>query len=371
MDESTDSRRVLHTEVLRARDPVADAELIGRAVALLRAGQLVAFPTETVYGLGADATSPRAVARIFAAKERPLSDPLIVHLAESSQLASVARQIPPEADALTARFWPGPLTVVLPRSETIPPVVTAGGDTVGVRVPAHPIAGALIRAAGVPVAAPSANRFTRTSPTSAAHVLADLDGRIACVLDGGPCAVGVESTVLDLTTTPPCVLRPGGVSLEALREVMPNVTLAPHLAAPDVPPAAEAEHAPARSPGQLERHYAPRARLEVWDGQGAEALAAVLANARVALAAGERVGALVPDQEAAALADAGVQVVALGPVDDLAEIARRLYAGLRTLDEQAVDRIFCHTFGQAGLGLALRDRLRRAAGGQLRPLPRE
>ncbi|HKS71272.1 MAG TPA: L-threonylcarbamoyladenylate synthase, partial [Ktedonobacterales bacterium] len=200
-----------------------DAAAIAEAAALLRAGRLVAFPTETVYGLGADATSAQAVEGIFAAKERPHSDPLIVHLAAAEELGRAAREVPELAGRLAARFWPGPLTLILPRAEAIPPIVAAGGSTVGVRVPSHPVARALIAAAGVPLAAPSANRFMHTSPTSAAHVLADLDGRIDCVLDAGPCTVGVESTVLDVTVTPPRILRPGGVTLEALRAVAPEI----------------------------------------------------------------------------------------------------------------------------------------------------
>jgi L-threonylcarbamoyladenylate synthase len=355
-----DQRR--HTEVLRAMDPVADAQAIRRGAELLRAGELVAFPTETVYGLGADATNAQAVAAIFAAKERPLNDPLIVHVSDAAELEGAARDVPAAARRLAARFWPGPLTLVLPRAERIPPVVAAGGATVGVRVPSHPIARALIQAAGVPVAAPSANRFMHTSPTTAAHVLADLEGRVACVLDGGPCTVGVESTVLDLTVSPPRVLRPGGVSLEALREVLPDVSLPPRAPSPRGEPGETL-----RAPGQMERHYAPRARLLVFDGQGPEALSAMLAESRDAVARGERVGALVPDEEVAALEAAGAQVAALGPADDLAEAARRLYSGLRALDALGVDRIVCHTFGEAGLGLALRDRLRRAAGGVLLP----
>jgi L-threonylcarbamoyladenylate synthase len=356
-----------HTELLHAADPEADTAAIMRAAELLRAGELVAFPTETVYGLGADATNPDAVAGIFAAKERPRSDPLIVHLADFSDLDWVTSAVPESAALLAARFWPGPLTLVLPRGAAVPPVVTAGGETVGVRVPAHPIAHALIRAAGVPVAAPSANRFMHTSPTTAAHVLADLAGRIACILDGGPCTVGVESTVLDLSTAPPRVLRPGGVAVEALRAVLPDVVPPPASGASAARAAAPPE-APARSPGQLERHYAPHARLEVFDGDGEAALAAVAAAVRAAGSRGERVGALVPDEEVAALIAAGARVVGLGSSGDLAAIARNLYAGLRVLDAEQVDQIVSHTFGEVGLGLALRDRLRRAAGGQLRPL---
>jgi L-threonylcarbamoyladenylate synthase len=366
----------VRTLVLRAADPTADRAAIERAAALLRAGELVAFPTETVYGLGADATRPEAAARVFAAKERPLNDPLIVHLAHARDLPSVARldsALAAVVRILSARFWPGPLTLVLPRGDAIAPVVTAGGDTVGVRVPAHPVACALIDAAGVPVAAPSANRFMHTSPTSATHVLADLNGRIACILDGGPSSVGVESTVLDMTTKPPRLLRPGAVTLEALRAVLgivdppadaapePNAGHATSATAPDQPPD---DRSLKRAPGQFERHYAPRASLEVWDGDGPAAQSALLERARSAIAAGERVGALVPDDEAQALRESGAHVFALGPAGDLAAIARHLYAGLRDLDEQAVDRIVAHTFGQTGLGLAVRDRLRRAAGGR-------
>jgi L-threonylcarbamoyladenylate synthase len=366
--------------LLLATDPSgAPSAAITRAAALLRAGGLVAFPTETVYGLGADATNPQAVQGIFRAKERPWSDPLIVHLADAAELGTVAAEIPPIATALAARFWPGPLTLVLPRAERVPAVVAAGGPTVGVRVPAHPVARALLRAAGVPVAAPSANRFMRTSPTTAAHVLADLAGRIDAVLDGGPCAVGVESTVLDVTLDPPRVLRPGGVSLEELRAVLPSVcgpaalvARAEHAPAAtaevaEVAEAAEAAEA-ARAPGQMARHYAPRTRLVVFDGRGAEALAAIRAEAQAALARGERVGALVADEEAAWLADLPVTLARLGPSEDLASISRRLYAALRELDGAGLDVLLAHTYGRAGLGLAIEDRLRRAAGGTLRAL---
>jgi L-threonylcarbamoyladenylate synthase len=222
-DDPADGRQ--STELLPAHDVTGDAAAIAHAARLLRVGRLVAFPTETVYGLGADATSADAVRGIFSAKGRPLDDPLIVHIAEVSWLAEVAASVPALALRLAERFWPGPLTLVLPRGPRIPPLVTAGGSTVGVRLPAHPVARALIAAAGVPIAAPSANRFMHTSPTTAAHVLADLGGRIACVLDGGPCAVGVESTVVDLTTTPSRLLRPGGVGAEALRALMPDLAL--------------------------------------------------------------------------------------------------------------------------------------------------
>jgi L-threonylcarbamoyladenylate synthase len=328
---------------------------IARAAALLREGKLVAFPTETVYGLGADAINPDAVNAIFAAKERPANDPLIVHIADLEQLASVAAEAPPLALQLAKRFWPGPLTLVLPRAEAIPLNVTAGGPTVGVRMPASLVAQKLLRAAAVPVAAPSANRFMRTSPTTAAHVLADLDGRIDCVLDGGPCAIGVESTVLDLTMTPPRILRPGAVTLEALREVAPEIGGAATINAEAI----------ARAPGQMERHYAPRTPLIVFAGQGERALAAIRTEAETALAQGKRVGALLPESEIEALYGLDMRIESLG--DDLPAISRNLYAALRALDSAGLDLLLTHTYDDIGLGLALNDRLRRAAGGSLRP----
>lgn len=349
-------RRTLTLTVSPQGEPAAR---VAEAAALLRAGELVAFPTETVYGLGADATNPAAVERIFAAKQRPHSDPLIVHISGAEGLAGVARDIPPAAWELARRFWPGPLTLVLPRDPAIPPVVTAGGDTVGVRAPSHPVARALLRAAGVPVAAPSANRFMRASPTTAAHVLQDLDGRIACVLDGGPCGVGVESSVLDLTVDPPRLLRPGAVTLEQLRAVLP-ATLGP---GEGVATAGSV----ARAPGQMARHYAPRARLVVYDETGVAGAEAVLAAARQALAGGAPVGALAPDEEAPALEALGVVVARLGPADDPAAAARALYAGLRWLDDQGREPLLAHTWPRVGLGLALWDRLRRAAGGAFTP----
>ena len=361
----TDRTHSQETIVLATPPDAIPPEAIALAANLLRAGEVVAFPTETVYGLGADATSEAALQRIFAAKERPLSDPLIVHLADVSQLAEVARDIPPEAKRLAERFWPGPLTLVLPRLARIPALVAAGGDTVGVRVPAHPVAQALLRAVDLPIAAPSANRFMHTSPTTAAHVLADLDGRIACILDGGPTTVGVESTVVDLTTSPPRLLRPGGITLEALRAILPDI-LAPAIAEGVPPPTSPERIEPAHAPGQMARHYAPRTRLVVFDATGAEALAAMLALAAEAQGRGERVGALAADEEAATLEDAGVRVARLGPAADLAAISRRLYAALRELDADGLDLLLAHSFGRQGLGLAIEDRLRRAAGGRLR-----
>jgi len=217
------------TKIVQVDPHQPNPETIAQAAQILRAGGLVAFPTETVYGLGANALSAEAVSRIFAAKERPASDPLIAHIADMDQVDQIAINIPLLTDQLAAIFWPGPLTLVLTRHpDVVPANVSAGRDTVAVRMPAHPVAKKLIIAADMPIAAPSANLFSRPSPTTAQHVLADLRGRVDLILDGGATPVGVESTVLDLTQNPPVVLRPGGVSVEALREFIPDVRHTPH-----------------------------------------------------------------------------------------------------------------------------------------------
>jgi len=321
---------------------------IARAAEILQNGGLVAFPTETVYGLGANALDADAVARIFVAKERPSSDPLIVHLSGLDQLPRVTRSASPAAQTLAAAFWPGPLTLLLPKQPQVPALVTAGLDTVAVRVPDHPVALALLAAAGVPIAAPSANRFGHTSPTTAQHVWHDLHDRIDLILDGGPTPLGVESTVLDASVSPARILRPGGVTAEMLEAVIgPVVVLRRDFAGDQGLP----------SPGLLETHYAPRAELIFCQGPGAaQALAAELG---AALAAGRRVGVLALDEDADELALAGAVVYCLGA--DLSSVARHLYAGMRWLDAQGVDVILCRDFGAGGLGLAIRDRLMRAA----------
>ncbi len=326
----------------------ATAENIALAAAIIRRGGLVAFPTETVYGLGANALDAAAVARIFAAKERPAADPLIVHLSGLDQLPHVARTIPAAAQTLAETFWPGPLTLVLPKQPWVPSLVTSGLDTVAVRVPDHPAALALLRAADLPVAAPSANRFGHVSPTTAQHVWHDLHGRIELILDGGETLVGVESTVLDLSTDPPRVLRPGGIAVEILEAVIGPVTVLTHGLPAD-------QGLP--SPGLLEKHYAPRAALIFFLGQADRK--ALLAHLAAARAMGQRVGALALDEDATALEQAGAVVYRLGA--DLKSAARRLYAGMRWLDAQGMDMILCRDFGTGGLGLALHDRLTRAA----------
>ncbi len=338
-------------------DPLApDRAVIRRAAAALRAGQLVAFPTETVYGLGANALDAAAVQGLFTAKGRPAADPIIVHVLGVGDLAAVAIEVSPLARQLAAAFWPGPLTLVLPRGSAVPDAVTAGLDSVAVRAPSHPVARALLAAAGVPVAAPSANRFGHTSPTTAQHVLDDLGDVVDVVLDGGSTPVGVESTVLDVRVHPPRVLRPGGVTLEALRRIVPGVTLG----------RAGGEQGPQRAPGQLSRHYATRATLVLVLGAPEAVPAALAAAAGELTAAGRRVGLLVAEEDLVPIAAAatGAIVRSLASLHDLAAAAQGLFATLRALDDEEVDVILARDWGDTGLALALRDRLTRAAEGR-------
>jgi L-threonylcarbamoyladenylate synthase len=332
-----------------------DATGIAAAAALLRAGELVAFPTETVYGLGGDALNPAAVAAIFAAKGRPADDPLIVHLATLDALELVAADVPSLAFELAAAMWPGPLTLILPRGERVPLAVTAGGPSVAVRLPAHPVARALIAAAGTPLAAPSANRFGHTSPTTAAHVLADLNGRIAAVLDGGPTPIGIESTVLDLTTPVPTLLRPGGVSLEELRALLGEVAVGGR----------GAPSGGLASPGLLERHYAPDNALWLVVGEPGAARRWLHERIVAERAAGRRVGLLLPDEDLALLAELDADAEPLGSAADLPAVARRLYGALRALDARGPDLLLARDFGELGLARAIGDRLRRAAAGRV------
>ncbi len=301
----------------------ADPEGIARAGALLRAGEPVAFPTETVYGLGADATSDRAVAGIFAAKDRPRFNPLIVHLADMGQVDALV-EFSPLAERLASAFWPGPLTLVLPlRADAeISTLVTAGLPTLALRVPAHPVAQALLRATGRPVAAPSANRSGRVSPTTADHVLADLGGRIAAVLDGGACAVGVESTIVGMAPEP-TLLRPGGLPAEAIEACLDA-------------PLARAGGGTVTSPGQLASHYAPRGVLRL-NAERAEPGEVLLGFGTV---------------------DAPLNLSQAG---DLTEAAANLFAHLHRLDREGATRIAVSPIPDHGLGRAINDRLRRAA----------
>jgi L-threonylcarbamoyladenylate synthase len=325
-------------------DPAApNAEVIAEAARVLRGGGLVAFPTETIYGLGANALDASAVARIFAAKGRPANNPLIVHVADAGAARHVTADWPASAEMLAGRFWPGPLTLVLPKGESVPDEVTARGPTVAVRVPAHPVALALLRVSGVLIAAPSANRSTELSPTRGEHVLRGLNGRIDLLLDAGPTAGGIESTVLDLTATPPRLLRPGLISpaeLEAVLGPLSRIRPASGVAMQSLP-----------SPGLLPRHYAPRTPLECVDMKDEERVAALCRE-------GKRVG-WVTFADVGGAKWPGVLLRVLP--GDPAGYSARLYAALHELDVAGLDRIVVTLPPDTEEWLAVRDRLRRAA----------
>ena len=349
-------RRPTQLRVLDSRNP--EVGLIQEAAKVLREGGLVAFPTETVYGLGANALDSRAVTDIFTAKGRPADNPLIVHVHEAGAIANYIKEIPATAKKLADRFWPGPLTLVLKGSRSFPRSVTGGLATVAFRVPAHPVALALIRAAGVPVAAPSANASGRPSPTTAQHVMEDLAGRIDLVLDGGPAGVGVESTVLDLTGGVPLILRPGGVTLQELEEVLGPVEIDPSVNGSRVEKP--------RSPGMKYLHYAPRAPLLLFEGSNADALAGyILAEAARLAARGLRVGLLTYEDTAHLYAGKGYEIVVAGSSSDPGTVAAALYDSLRRFDQLGVDRILAQGIATEGVGLAVMNRLIRAAGGKV------
>ena len=313
---------------------------IARACRILQQGGLVAFPTETVYGLGANALSTEAVARIFRAKGRPADNPLIVHIAKTEQLSGLVTDVPARARLLMERFWPGPLTIVLPKSGRVPDAVSAGLDTVAVRMPSHPAAVRLLSACGLPVAAPSANTSGKPSPTTAQHVLDDLQGKIEAVLDGGSCSVGVESTVVDLTGEMPLLLRPGGITHEELERVLGEVRLNFEYKEGETP----------RSPGVKYKHYAPRAEVYIVRGS----LAAYVARHAAAY---RRVGVLC---KTPAVFPKNCIVRSMGSAP--AEYAQTLFASLRAFDGDGVDVIFAEELDGAGLNLATRNRLYKAAG---------
>lgn len=320
-------------------DVVSDSE-VEHTAEVLRHGGLVAFPTETVYGLGADASNAPAVRRLFEVKARPPGHPLIVHLASIEQLDEWAIEVPPAAHLLADAFWPGPLTMLVNRSSRAASEVTGGRDTIGLRVPDHRLALRLLRSFGGGIAAPSANRFGRVSPTTAEHVRADLGDDVDAILDGGPCRVGVESTIVDVTGDEPEVVRPGGVSLERLREVLGAT---PRLWLGD---------SEARAPGMLVAHYAPDARVEV------VARGDVVKRAIELVGQGIAVGVLAPD----VVDDLPDEVIRLEPAGPPDEYARLLYRRLRAADGLGVGVLLAVPPPDEGIGVAVADRLRRAGG---------
>lgn len=343
-----------------AIDPQAiDQAGIAHAAGILRAGGLVAMPTETVYGLAGNALDERAVAAIFQAKGRPTTDPLIVHVADLADLSTIcATPMPAHFATLTSHFWPGPLTLLVPKHPQLSDLITAGHTTVAVRMPAHPVATALIRASGVPLVAPSANLFSRPSPTSAHHVLHDLAGRIDAVIDAGPTQVGVESTILDITTPQARILRQGGVTRAQIEAVIGPVTLHSQHAAHDTA---------VMAPGLLLKHYSPRTTLRLYRGPIADVQQAIVAFCQ--LHPQMRIAWLGYTHDAHVAATLSVQFVSLGDISDDESVAHHLFEGLRAVDLLQADVIVTSEPLGDGVAAAVRDRLFRAAEGRVIEAP--
>ena len=338
----------MKTQLLPATD-----ESLALAAKLLADGQLVAFPTETVYGLGAHAMDHEAVLGIFSAKGRPADNPLIVHIHDRSQLDGIC-EVNDQAIRLMDAFWPGPLTIILPRKDAVPNAVTANLDTVAVRMPAHPVAMALLKACNLPVAAPSANRSGKPSPTAAKHVFDDMDGRIPLIIDGGESDVGLESTVISLAGERPCILRPGGVTQAMLEEVLSPVDLAGSI----LRPLEKGEKA--LSPGMMYKHYSPDGQVTLIEGEESAVVDALRRLYEHAASEGHRACVMCFTEHVDALADCHPHDI--GSKNDPTEVAHRLFATLRALDEEKMDVIFSEVVPPEGVGLAVMNRLGRAAG---------
>ncbi len=340
------------TELIRIRGLMENAEDFVRAGKLLKNGSVVAIPTETVYGLAANAYDPEAVSKIFEAKGRPQDNPLIVHISDFSDISNLTTEFPDVAATLAEKFWPGPLTMILKKSDKVPFEVTAGLSTVAVRFPSHKVALAVIDAAGVPLAAPSANLSGKPSPTSAQHVMRDLSGRIPMILDGGKCEVGLESTVIDLTKDVPTLLRPGGITLSELRDAIGNVNVDPKILEE------VSDNEPVASPGMKYKHYAPASPVVIVDGS-----AEAFCNFVVSECADKKVAVLCFEEELELFRDTDIKAVPYGRLSHPDELAAELFSALRELDDIAPDIIYAREPDcKDGMELAVVNRLSRAAG---------
>lgn len=332
-----------------------DDKKIMAAAEIIKKGGLVAFPTETVYGLGADALNGKAVADLFAAKKRPLDNPPILHISDVSQVSKLVREVPKNADTLMRKFWPGPLTLVFKRKESIPKETVAGLDTVAIRMPKHNVALALIKKSDTPIAAPSANLSGKPSPTNAQHVYSDLNGRIDVILDAGPTNIGVESTVLDLSVDPPLLLRPGGTPFEEIEQVLPNVKLHPFVISEE-----EVTVEQARSPGMMHKHYAPNAEVILVEGDVTAVIGKIKTLILEHQQKGKKVAVLATDETIKEY-NADI-IVSMGTRFNLETIARNLFRELREFDKKDVDVLIAEGVPSEGLGLAVMNRLRKASG---------
>jgi L-threonylcarbamoyladenylate synthase len=351
----TKANQMKQTLLLRVNPENPESAKIQIAAEIIRKGGLVAFPTETVYGLGADALNADAVLTLFEAKKRPLDNPPIVHVSSPNEVPRLVQEVPKKAELLMERFWPGPLTLLFKHSKIVPNVTTAGLETVAVRMPKHSIALALIRASGCPIAAPSANLAGKPSPTNALHVYDDLNGRIDAIIDGGTTSIGVESTVVDLTVEPPTLLRPGGATFEELKRVLLDLKLHPFVEAQN-----ELPFEKIRSPGMKHRHYAPKAQVILVEGDLDAVTCKIQELAQSCMVKGAKVGVLATD-ETQHVYKANV-IKSLGSRFNLPAIAQNLFGSLREVDAQNVDVILAEGVPSEGMGLAIMNRLRKASG---------
>ena len=344
----------MKTLLLKVNAEKPDVEKIQIAAEIIRKGGLVAFPTETVYGLGADALNPEAVLALFEAKKRPLDNPPIVHVVDKKEVYGLVLEVPPKAKVLMNKFWPGPLTLIFKRSSIVPKVTVAGLDTIAIRMPKHKVALELIRQSRCPIAAPSANLAGKPSPTTAQHVYEDLNRRIDAIIDGGATNIGVESTVVDLSVEPPMLLRPGGTSFETLRKVLVDLKLHPFVEAEQ-----ELALQQIRSPGMKHKHYAPKSQVIVVEGKVPAVIMKIKSLSGFYKGEGKKVGILATDEtQTAYLADV---VKSLGSRSNLATVAQNLFRLLREVDAENVDVIIAEGVSSEGLGLAVMNRLRKAS----------
>ena len=344
----------MQTKVVKIDSANIDDAAMKEACDLIRAGELVAFPTETVYGLGADALHPEASKKIYAAKGRPSDNPLIVHISKFEDLVSIAREVPPQAKKLADAFWPGPLTMIVWKNDRVPYETT---DTVAIRMPKHPVALRLIEGSGCLIAAPSANTSGKPSPTEASHVALDMDGRIPMILDGGPVGIGIESTIVDLSEETPMILRPGYITQEMLQEVLgEKVCMDPGIIASD------STRKP-KAPGMKYKHYAPKADLVLVEGETDKVVARINELVREKQQLGQKVGVIATDETF--LRYEADHVVSIGAREDEDAIARHLYKILREFDDWNVDAIYSESFATPRIGQAIMNRLLKAAGHQV------
>jgi len=345
----------LNTEVVSTDPERPDAAAVAAAAEIIKKGGLVAFPTETVYGLGGDALSKDASRKIYAAKGRPSDNPLIVHIADMEHIYPIVKSVPEAAEKLAAQCWPGPLTMIFEKTDAVPDETSGGLPTVAVRMPSHKVAAALIAASGGYIAAPSANTSGRPSPTTAQHVAEDLSGKIDMILDGGPCEIGLESTIVDFTEDVPVVLRPGYIGLEELRGILGEVRMDPGLSAD-----AEGTNLRPKAPGMRYRHYAPKGELAVVEGERQAVERKIKSLVENDHLQGYSTGVLASTESAAAYA--ADEVIGLGSRNDEEEIASHLYAALRRFDERGIERIYAESFYTPKIGSAIMNRLLKAAG---------